>query len=146
MNPLSRLIQVLPNAVFGADKNKIIVGTPYVMLIEDCDPTIPHYQDFRLGGKIKWCKHRLDAISETQTVDIDKLFNTANGWKNFKLAFFESQVDIKEDDIQLLYKAKLVVRMHDYFDKNLVKATVHRNALTLNNLSEHMIYMDSAQP
>lgn len=145
MNNLSRLIQVLPNDVFGADKNRIINEAPYVALITGCDPNLQPMYDFAFGGKVEWCKHRTDAIADNKLVDIAKLFTDGKGNpKNFKIAFFATKIDITEDANQLLFKAKLVVRGYEYFDNNLLKMIVLRNQLSHNSLSEHLIDMDKA--
>lgn len=144
MNSLSRLIQVLPNGVFGAEKNRINNEAPFVALITGCDPDLAPMYDFKFGGKVEWCKHKADAVADTKLVDIAQLFTDGKGPKNFKIAYFAEKIDPNEDATQLLFKAKLVVRGIAYFEDNLVKMVVLRNQLTHNSLSEHLIYMDTA--
>lgn len=144
MNNLGRLIQVAPNAVLGADKNRLINDAPYVALIIDCPVDVQPVYDFTINGKVVWCKHRSDAIKDSADIDLESLF--AGNTKNFKLAFFSEKVDPNEDPLDLIYKTKFVLRGWEYFDNNLVKMVVLRNIITHNSLSEHLIYMDQAQP
>lgn len=143
MNTLGRLIEVIPNGVFGPDKNRLINEAPYVVLISDAPSDIAPPYDFELKGKIEWCKHRKDAIKESKNIDIESLF--VGNSKNFKLAFCAAPVDLEKDSaLDILYASKLVLRGLAYYEDNLVKMVVLRNIITHNSLSEHLIYMDKA--
>jgi hypothetical protein len=140
-NSLSRLIQLVPNGVFGSQKELININAPYIALITGCDGDIHPAEDFKLGGKVQWCEHRQEAAKNHKTIDP---FELIGEHECFKLAFFAEQQDPNADPLDLIYASKLVVRGYQKFDDNLIKMVVLRNVLTYNNLSEHLIYMDTA--
>lgn len=145
MNNLGRLIEVIPNAVFGGDKQRFINEAPHVVLITDCPASIEPVYDFEIVGNIEWSKHRSDAIIDNKNVDLETLFQ--GNAKNFKLAFFDKPFDIENGTpTDALYNSKVIIRGWEYFDNNIVKLIVLRNLVTHNTLSEHLIYMDQAQP
>lgn len=144
MNSLSRLLELLPEAVLAEDKNRLIAEAPYVVLITGCDAQKPIMEDFVFGGKVEWCKHRTDAIKDTREVPVAGLFKNKYGdVKNFKLAFFANKVDPEADPNSLLFAARLVVRGYQNFEENPVKLITLRNQITYNSLTEHLVYMSS---
>lgn len=145
MNNLGRLIEVIPNAVFGGDKHRLINEAPYVLLVTDSPVEIDPVYDFEIVGNMAWSKHRVDAIKDNKDVDLESLFK--GNTKNFKLAFFDKPFDIENGNaLDALYNSKVILRGWEYFDDNIVKLVVLRNLITHNTLSEHLVYMDQAQP